>query len=77
MNMKELITYSEKEYEDLAVKLSNDNKKILEIKQRLAIEKGNTTLFNSQLYTKNIELAYLEIWNNFRKDLEPKNVCIE
>ena len=77
MNMKELITYSEKEYEDLAVKLSNDNKKILEIKQRLAIEKGNTTLFNSQLYTKNIELAYLEIWNNFRKGLEPKNVCIE
>jgi len=77
MNMKELITYSEKEYEDLAVKLSNDNKKILEIKQRLAIEKGNTTLFNSQLYTKNIELAYLEIWNNFRKGLGPKNVCIE
>ena len=77
MNMKELITYSEKEYEDLAVKLSNDNKKILEIKQRLAIEKDNTKLFNSQLYTKNIELAYLEIWNNFRKGLEPKNVCIE
>ena len=77
MNMKELITYSEKEYEDLAVKLSNDDKKILEIKQRLAIEKGNTKLFNSQLYTKNIELAYLEIWNNFRKGLEPKNVCVE
>jgi predicted O-linked N-acetylglucosamine transferase (SPINDLY family) len=77
MNMKELITYSEKEYEDLAVKISNDNKKILEIKQRLTIEKGNTTLFNSQLYTENIELAYLEIWNNFRKGLEPKNVYIE
>lgn len=77
MNMGELITYSEREYEDLAVKLSNDNKKILEIKQRLAIEKRNTTLFNSQFYTKNIELAYLEIWNNFRKGLEPKNVYIE
>lgn len=77
MNMRELITYSEKEYEDLAVKLSNDNRKILEIKQRLSIEKGNSTLFNSQLYTKNLELAYLEIWNNFRKGLEPKNIYIE
>ncbi len=56
MNMRELITYSEKEYEDLAVKLSNDNRKILEIKQRLSIEKGNSTLFNSQLYTKNLNL---------------------
>jgi predicted O-linked N-acetylglucosamine transferase (SPINDLY family) len=77
MNIKELITYSEKEYEDLAVKLSNDNKKIIEIKQRLTIAKGNTTLFNSETYTKNIELAYLEIWNNFRKGLKPKNVYIE
>ena len=77
MNIKELITYSEKEYEDLAVKLSNDNKKIIEIKQRLTIAKGKTTLFNSETYTKNIELAYLEIWNNFRKGLKPKNVYIE
>jgi predicted O-linked N-acetylglucosamine transferase (SPINDLY family) len=77
MNIKELITYSEKEYEDLAVKLSNDNKKIIEIKQRLTIAKGNTTLFNSETYTKNIELAYLEIWNNFRKGLKPKNVYVE
>jgi predicted O-linked N-acetylglucosamine transferase (SPINDLY family) len=77
INMGELITYSEKEYEDLAVNLSNDNKKILEIKQRLTKEKGETTLFNSQLYTKNIELAYLEIWNNFTKSLEPTNVYIE
>jgi protein O-GlcNAc transferase len=77
MNMGELITYSEKEYEDLAVNLSNDNKKIFEIKQRLTKEKDNTKLFNSQLYTKNIELAYLEIFNNFKKNLEPTNVYIE
>ena len=77
INMGELITYSEKQYEDLAVSLSNDNTKILEIKQRLMKDKSNATLFNSQLYTKNIELAYLEIWNNFKKSLKPTNVYIE
>ena len=76
LNMEELITHSEKEYENLAINLSKDKKKIESLKEKLIKEKKKSTLFNSELYTKNIENAYSQAWNRFEKGLKPKNIYI-
>jgi predicted O-linked N-acetylglucosamine transferase (SPINDLY family) len=61
IEMPELITSSLKEYEELAIALGNDNQRVLAIKQKLELNKLTTPLFDSSLFTKNIEELFFNI----------------
>lgn len=76
LNMEELITNSENEFEDKAVNISKNPQKIKFIKEKLLINKIKTTFFNTKLYTKNLELAYLDIYKKNKKNLKPENIYI-
>ena len=57
-NLEELITYSDKEYVDKAVKIANDKQYLKYLKSRLNKSRETNPLFNSEFYTKKLEQAF-------------------
>jgi len=77
LGLSELITYTEKEYEDLAIELAKNPNKLKEIKNKLEKNKTNKPLFNTKLFTKNIETAYTKIYQKYLKNLPVENIEIK
>ena len=55
IKLDELITNSEVEYENLIIKLSEDNKLLKKIKRKVVANTQSSMLFNSSIYTRNYE----------------------
>ena len=62
IGVPELITYSIDEYMKLAIELASNPEKFFAIKNRIAINRLTSPLFDINLFTKNIELAYQKIY---------------
>ena len=77
VNLKELITKTEKEYEDLILKLAKNPKQLKEIKNKLKKNRLKEPLFNSKLYTKKIESAYKKVYERYNSNLPLKNIEIK
>ena len=77
VGLKELITYSSKEYEDLAVEFATDASKLKNIKNKLEINKNKLPLFNTKLFTSHIEQAYFEMYKRYNKNEKPENIKIK
>jgi len=77
LNMRELIAHTKTEFEDIASTICKDPKKFKAIKQKLLNNKISTPFFNTKLYTKNLELAYLDIYKKNKKNLKPENIYID
>ena len=75
-NMNELITNNLKEYEDLAVDLAINTRKLDNIKNKLKKNNKTSKLFNSEMFTKNLETAYKTIYKNYHLDLPNKDIYI-
>jgi protein O-GlcNAc transferase len=75
IGLPELITSSKKDYESLAIELALNSNKLADIKLRLANNRLNAPLFDTPLFTKNLEAAYTKIYGQYMKDLPPE--CIE
>ena len=58
VGMEELITENLNDYEKLAIDLANNKTKLINIKQKLKENVKNYSLFNTELYCKNLETAY-------------------
>ena len=76
VELNELITLTDKEFEDLAIELANNPKKLQQIKNKLNNNKISKPLFNTKLFTKNIEKAYSIIYEKYLKKLPIKNIEI-
>ncbi len=76
INMKELITYTEKEYENLIIDLATDSRKLKQIKIKLSKNKYTEPLFDTKLYTRNIESSYSKIYENHLNNLPADNIEI-
>ena len=75
-NMKELITNNLKEYENLAVDLAINTNKLYNIKNKLKNNNKTLKLFNSEIFTKNLEMAYKSVYKNYHLDLPNEEVYI-
>ena len=74
IDMNELVTENIEEYEKLALKIFNNNDYFENIKFKIKENKISSNLFNSAIYTKNIEKAYTIAYQNFVKGELPKNI---
>ena len=77
IGLPELITNTQGEYEALAIDLATNPKKIAEIKLRLANNRLTAPLFDTPLFTKNLEEAYITMYERYQADLEPEHLSIE
>ena len=76
VGLNELITLTDKEFENLAIELANNPKKLEQIKNKLNNNKISKPLFNTKLFTKNLEKAYSIIYEKYLKKLPIKNIEI-
>ena len=76
IGLPELISHSEKEFENLALELANDKDKLEKIKIKLEKNKISKSLFNTEIYTKNIENSYRTIYDRYLKNLSAEDIEI-
>lgn len=73
MGMQELICNSLEEYTRTAIALASDAQRLHQIRQKVLHQKSITSLFNTDLYTRNLELAFQEMVRRQRKGLAPES----
>ena len=74
--LPELVTNSPEEYEATAIELAKDPKKLNSLKEKLIKNRLDTSLFNTPLFTKNLEAAYKNIYDRYQADLQPEHIFI-
>ena len=77
IQLPELITSSQEEYEALAVELATNPEKLTAIRQKLEKNRLTTPLFDTELFTRNIEKAYTAMYERYQADLLPDHIVIK
>jgi protein O-GlcNAc transferase len=76
IGMPELITNNQGEYEALAIHLAGNRNQLSELKNKLASNRNKSPLFNTPLFTKHLEAAYLAAYKRYQSDLKPDHIYI-
>jgi predicted O-linked N-acetylglucosamine transferase (SPINDLY family) len=76
IELPELITTTQEQYEALAIELATTPEKLRSIKQKLERNKLTTALFDTPRFTKHIEAAYKQMHERYQADLPPNNIYI-
>jgi predicted O-linked N-acetylglucosamine transferase (SPINDLY family) len=76
IGLPELITKTQEEYETLAIELAKNPQKLAEIKKKLAENRLRAPLFDTPLFTKNLEAAYIAMMERYQADLQPDHIDI-
>jgi protein O-GlcNAc transferase len=76
IDMNKLITSNFDEYEVLALKISKEKNFLNKIKNQIFLNKQKSNLFNSSVYTKNIERAYEIIYQKYTEGKKTENIFL-
>jgi predicted O-linked N-acetylglucosamine transferase (SPINDLY family) len=77
IGLPELITNTQEEYEALAIELAMNPKKFGDIKYKLENNRLTAPLFDSSLFTQNLERAFKQMVARYNFDLPPDHISIE
>ena len=76
VQLTELITSTQEEYERIAVDLATHPERLREIRQKLANNRLTTPLFDTRLFTQHIEAAYITMYERYQADLPPEHIYV-
>jgi len=76
IELPELVTENEKAYEDLILELALNREKLSKIKGKLVMNRISKPLFDSEMYTKNLENGYQQVYQNFINGNKPKTINV-
>ena len=76
INMPELVTHTEQEYETLALELASNPEKLKQIKHKLKINRLTTPLFDTLQYTRYLENGYQKAYQQFFNNQKPDNLYV-
>jgi protein O-GlcNAc transferase len=74
IGLPELVTTTSEAYEAVAIELATDPDKLGAIKQKLAANRLTMPLYDTRLYTKHLETAYIAMYERFQQGLPPDNI---
>ena len=77
IDLPELITNSQAEYENLAVKLATNPQMLTIINEKLTKNRHTTPLFDTPLFTKHIETVYAQMYERYRAGLMPEHIRVD
>jgi protein O-GlcNAc transferase len=77
IGLSELVTDSAEEFEALAVKLANDAKALKKLRAKLAKNRDQNALFDTDRSRKNIEAAYGKMWERWLTGDKPKSFAVK
>jgi predicted O-linked N-acetylglucosamine transferase (SPINDLY family) len=76
VHLPELVARSPAEYEELAIELATNPRKLAAIRAKLDRERLNAPLFDTSLFTRHLEAAYSAMWDRYLADLPPDHLLI-
>jgi predicted O-linked N-acetylglucosamine transferase (SPINDLY family) len=76
IELPELITYIEHAYEARAVELATNAVKLQALKAKLVANKLTTALFDTQLFTRHLEGAYLQMYARCQAGERSESFCV-
>ena len=76
LEVPELITTSEKDYEALALDLATSPEKLALIKKKLAEKRTTAPLFDTKTYTRNLEKGYAQVFERYANGLPPAEIKV-
>jgi len=76
VGLPELITRSEQEYEQLALKLATEPSLLKSYRDRLAANQPTAPLFDTARFTRHLETAYQMMWQRHEQGLAPDHIVV-
>ena len=76
IDVPELIASTRQDYENQAIELATNPRKLAAIKDKLATNRLTTPLFDTALYTKHIEAAYTAMYERYHAGLPPDHIYV-
>lgn len=76
IDMPELIASNQTEYEALAIELATNPTKLAAIKQKLIKNRLSSPLFDTPLFTRNLETAYIRMYEKYQAELPSDHIVI-
>ena len=76
IQLPELITATQEEYETLAVALAQNPDKLSAIRQKLEQNRLTTPLFDTKLFARHIEAAYTAMYERYHEGLPPEHIVV-
>ena len=76
IGLPELVTTTPQAYEELALELAANSGTLREIKDKLDRNRLTARLFDTQLFTRHIEMAYAEMYRRHRAGLPPDHIHV-
>ena len=77
IELPELIASTCAQYEELAVDLATNPRRLADIRRRLAKNRLDTPLFDTQLFAKHLEDAYAKIFERYQAGLSPAAIKLD
>ena len=77
VNLPELIKTTQEEYESFAIELAMDPAKLKIIKNKLASNLPTAPLYDTPLFTRHLESAYLTMYDKYQKGLDSDHIYAE
>jgi len=77
IGLPELITYTQEEYQALAIALARDPERLQRIKNKLAVNRDTAPLFDTPRFTRHLEAAYIQMWQRQQAGLTPEHIHIQ
>jgi protein O-GlcNAc transferase len=74
IGLPELIARNLDEYETIALRLARDAAALTNIKRKLASNRDSFPLFDTNRYTRNIEAAFIRMWERYRRGELPDHL---
>jgi protein O-GlcNAc transferase len=76
VGLPELVTGTLEEYEELALKLAATPALLLDLRARLARNRGEYPLFNTTRYCRHLETAYVTMWQRAQSRTAPEHFAV-
>jgi len=77
VNLPELIKTNQEEYELFAIELAMNPEKLKIVKDKLVNNLLTAPLYDTPLFTKNLESAYLAMYDRYQNGLDPDHIYVK
>ncbi|MCK5819114.1 MAG: tetratricopeptide repeat protein [Psychromonas sp.] len=77
MDLSDLITDTQLQYEAKAIELANNPELLTEIKKKLERNRLTSSLFNGQQFARNIEAAFIQMYQRYQSGQVSDHITIE
>jgi len=77
VNLAELITTTQEQYESLAIELATNPEKLKIIKDKLVDNLPTAPLYDSALFARHLESAYVTMYDRYQQGLDPDHIYVK